>query len=1341
MSVKDLDLILNKEAIIATFPASFLAQHPQDVELVYRTHAKTHLPLGDTTKHVQTIQRWVTGQNKGAFVGAVVGDYGHGKTSFQIHVWDQCTQHNILSIPPFSWHRVSDITEGISSWAEHVISGSSPGLVQRMKELHEFYREKTATELAETIAKIRGEEVDKVLSYLRSIDDMGALDISTAPAKILDYCSELSGLVKEAGFEGLLVLLDEPEQTALGLSTSKVAQILFELTTGLLQREGDFGFFISMPERFLASAQQTYPALTARLQGRKCMPRLRDIYGSGFAEDLWSRYVQVFGLEYESPKIVAPEALAAIGQIGSSDRNDLSYGPRTVVSAFGRMIKHYLDLGAPYRPSDLVDDVLNQEIFVAPDYATRIRSYQDSCGAEFSNLKVLAAFPNGVGPSEAEALGLDPTILEDSRRQGITYKRMNVYGPSVLRKSAQEASQRDELLDTVEDILREYAPNPGSFAVARDAFITHLLPRIFPSRQGQQLVGWDLGRSWSKPNRDGVRVAEFVGAFRQTEREYPGRRIAVAVGPLSRDLRVSSNPLEGDSSPDLVVQIDLRWSAEMLPIEEAFRVTPGNASKGETGLVKVCLNMAELKIPTSVIENLPDWEEDVVLSLMGTLFLVGEMGKRTLSHEAQGQWEAYREVLARETLSAMVAPALRDRAREFTNMVMTGSLPDLIGNSCLWALRSRYPNYSTLIRQPQWEKKVQEYILVLQNQSIPRQCKRGRTPWVATKEEAAKAFNSTVTGLSDSFAGYENLLTMRTHDGKLQVDFMIHPLEQAIVDEIKQNSRSPLAKMNSKECWWLSFQDVAEILTCSGYRISEIKKIVDIGTSRASFHVGEHQGKQILYCVPIDPEELRAALRGKLQELKDQVTEFVHVPDYQSSVDTEQLAKDIEEVQDDAQADSVVSRIDAELLQNASRLPSFFDRLGEAVDSVAGDSREIRRLLQESRMMASIQTSITGSSGFCSDLNLYIRTNLLAAVTEIDSSAERIIASCAKARKTYMANHKGSVVELAKALAEGWELLERQRDERKALKSRVSSLERNLSEYDCWRRLLVQSDELYDKILELKKDPVHQTRAQEFLGQLTGIWKDISKHLETRNTLGLGSHKQFAQQIQAVDESRAKYLSQLGTAFNKRKAEINQMLEQVDLSERVAEVYNPADDKGSYARVYSRAVNVIREALEVEMQEIQDQVLNVLYLRDVAGRLQADKANPLLSDLEKALSVVSKMPSVLDVAWVESAVSDEVSDNGSLVNIRSAIRGSRNSVRAAVTLVRSLPRSEQQLTASASNMLQIIPRGEPIDLKLMVLKLMETGVPSSEVLDLALQSLSELFKQERVVVRVELPKR
>jgi len=598
MSISDLDTILNKDAIIATYPASHLRSNPEQVEQMYRAHAKTHIPLGDTSKYVDTIFKWVGGQNKGSFIGSVVGDYGHGKTSFQVHVWEESTERKVLAVPPFSWKKVADMIEGTAAWADYMLAENNPDQARQAKKIFEQYREKSLRETAAKVSQETGQDIEDIIKSLEVLVEQGAsVGIKITPDRFLDYCEDLTVVIKEAGYSGLLMLLDEPEVAAKELGFAPVSQILFDIANGLLQRQGDFGVFISMPENFLASAQRTFGSLPARLQERKCMSRLRDIYGSDFAQQLWSSYIKSFDLGSDGKKIVSPETLIAIGQVASSGRKDLSYGPRTVVSTFGRMVHNYKETGATYEIEDFINDCLEDEILISPDYSTTIRECLNSPEAsklDKKQVKILAAFPNGMRYEQVEALGIERSFLDQAKSSGVVYKSHYLYGLNVLRKSGSEIVDK-EPDQSIEDIFGEFAPSPQSFNAAKDTFIKYVLPLIFEKRSGQQLLGWDIQRDWLE-RKGGVKFAEYVGAFKQTVMDYPKRRVAVAIGPTT-ELIEPEEFRDFESASDVLIHFLLHWNIEEALPEQRVEIKEGNLRKSEPSIIRIAIDLASDSIP------------------------------------------------------------------------------------------------------------------------------------------------------------------------------------------------------------------------------------------------------------------------------------------------------------------------------------------------------------------------------------------------------------------------------------------------------------------------------------------------------------------------------------------------------------------------------------------------------------------------------------------------------------------------------------------------------------------------------------------------------------------------
>ena len=208
MSVDDLDLILKKDPIINTFPVSELEAKPERVEQDYLTHAKTHLSLGDTEKHADTIFKWVSGQNKGTFIGAFEGNYGEGKTSFLVHVWAKSTERKIFTVPPFRWASLADALEAAAAWLRYILRSADPLLGKKAERLHEEFRRKSLEETAGETAAQTGGDYETILATLRYQVEQGIRVTEVTPERFLNYCARATEIVQESGYLGFLVLLE-----------------------------------------------------------------------------------------------------------------------------------------------------------------------------------------------------------------------------------------------------------------------------------------------------------------------------------------------------------------------------------------------------------------------------------------------------------------------------------------------------------------------------------------------------------------------------------------------------------------------------------------------------------------------------------------------------------------------------------------------------------------------------------------------------------------------------------------------------------------------------------------------------------------------------------------------------------------------------------------------------------------------------------------------------------------------------------------------------------------------------------------------------------------------------
>jgi hypothetical protein len=1346
MALSELSLILNKDPIIATYPAEYLRSNPEQVELVYRTHARTHVPIGDTSKYVGTILRWVRGENKGAFIGAVVGDYGHGKTSFQIHVWDQCTQSDVFAVPPFWWRDTGDILAGVAAWVKHVLKEKHAETCRMANKLYDRYRERTIQQAAEAAAQRTGRAVDEVLLILKATHGLEGMTLSLEadPEDLLNYCAELTDLLKNAGFRGLLLLLDEPENAAKSLGSAKVSQILFDLANGLLQRQGDYGALVSIPEKFLASIQRSFASLPARLQGRDCMPRLRDLYGPEFPVTLWDRMTATFGLNDDERQMIAPETLVAIGQVASSDRGDLAYGPRTVISAFSRAAERYMKTGSTYGPIDFVHDCLEAEILVTHEYPTRVRdslSDATTAGLDESTVKLLAAYPQGVTPAFAFSIGLSEDSLTDFKRAGLVHKRGSVY---VLRGLQKEkgASRPDhhELQDLIEEIFTEFAPSWESFATARDAFLKHAVPTVFPRRQGQQLVGWELPEPWAEFQVHG-RFGYAVGAFRQTERDYPRRRVALLIGPVGQEVKPANFTSELDDLVDILVHMELRWSSEQVLSGRPLVLCQGQPADREPGLVRVTLDLAGDPISQEWLES---FVEPELLTPLGVLNLMGEIDRRQLSHDAQGQWKSLREVLLRKLTARVLSDErIMAQAAVETNQGASGSPADLIGYLTLTVLRKRYPDYYTLIRQPRWTEKVDHYLRALNNQSISLACKRGKEPWIAPKADVAFAFNTNVMNLGDCFNGYEHLVAVRlgARQDQAEVQFRTHPLEQKIMDEIMSNKTGRKLRINGKECWWADFATVRTTLLCSGYQEEEVKKIVEMAKIRGTFLAGSDRGRPVLYCPPLDKEQMRAQLKEKLSELRQDISGLEGLPDYCPPSTIQEIDAEIDRVEDDAHMDSVLGRINRAHEDNKNLLASYFDRLTSSLDQLQRKTQTLSHPMENSRQFSALQSSPTGSSRWCADLGKYIFANLKADSNDIKEKADWLGRQHADVKKTYASNRGGSAPERLDRVKRGFSELDRLEREANDLKTRIDLLLAYLSDYDAWKKVLTQSDELYSHLLQLRQE--YPDKGAELLERLEHIWSDITDHLASRNVMGLGSYRQFLDKLASVDSERKNYMQSLRDTFERRKKSMNDLLGRVGLPSdcRVTEVFNPADRLGSDDRLLQQAAKHIAHFRESEVADLLRQRTELVYARDVLGRIVDEAATSIMTRADAAIAKLQQAAEIESPAWLREVVTE----NDNIAPLMADVRDGFEQARAIARDIRAVLRQSPAVTSSAlsetaSQMLALMPVAEPMNLKQLILQLIEGGLDPSGALDLALECLAELFMKDKVDIRLGLPR-
>jgi hypothetical protein len=237
---------------------------------------------------------------------------------------------------------------------------------------------------------------------LRMVED-GVLLLNITPNEIVRFFTQMTELVREAGFEGLVVIPDELQQyLEPEIKSGKVDPLgpLFSIVDNLRNQQGKlaFGLLMIITSKELGVINDQRGDLIDRLRGNTldCA-----IYDREFPARLWVRFAETFDFAQSAPRLIDEYALESLGQIAS--RQDLSNGPRTVINAFRRIAQRALEAAGqlvPYSPIDLIDDFLGNRIaFDARKIIQEVTNaalatsfVRDNAALEYA-VKLLAGFP------------------------------------------------------------------------------------------------------------------------------------------------------------------------------------------------------------------------------------------------------------------------------------------------------------------------------------------------------------------------------------------------------------------------------------------------------------------------------------------------------------------------------------------------------------------------------------------------------------------------------------------------------------------------------------------------------------------------------------------------------------------------------------------------------------------------------------------------------------------------------------------------------------------------------------------------------------------------------------
>jgi hypothetical protein len=848
MSLEGLGVVLEKEPVVGTPAARRLEESPEDVEAMYLRHVRSYVPLGraaegaddqmSVSDYEQRLIRMV--KDGKAPKGYVTADFGYGKTSTCAFIWDRCRAANLLAVPPFQIEELDHLLRATYGWVRYNLARTRPLLVERASEIYDKYKVASF----ERIAKNRPD----ALAVLQDEYRAGRYRLELNATDYIHFFEEMTALVLEAGYEGLVVLVDELQQyidPAIKAGVRDPISPLFDLVQALVTRKGylKFGLIFSIPSKELGVINDQRGDLVQRLKMDQLAMDLRTVYDQAFARRLWETLATEADFTTEAGRIIAPETLVALGEIAA--RDDLANGPRTVVNVFKVMIARYLAGNGktdPYSPLNLIDDFLNGQISfdgeskiqraVGTALASRLVSgHPDRERA----IRLFAAFPTeGATRPILERYGL-ATVADDLANVGQGELVIFVGGGRdsagreepigiTLRGLEPVISNVDWLQTTIREFTRTYfETNELIVRRAVDAFIVLLRERIFTAPQ------WKVAEElWAGLTQN--RGIVFEGSFASTRRKYPERVVHIRI------LADSDTPRTEATHGDMVLEFILQ---RHLDVSEGERRRLGGTldlESGERDTAYFSLNLMH-RSSTEIYRDLHTTLQPVVNPWKLTPLLMLSLYQYIEEKRAKGLIPKGDDPFVRDNFQpTLLDHCLDELFNEDLGAPVAANEARIVEETFRRLCDRLLPRYHTLMVTDQWRNALKDYRTALER--LPsRYEKQGAERFSGLKEDLANKFNRSNTALDSFITTFGELIEAieRWQGGKPGVvRFKLHPLEEEIRQQLEKSPEKATrgSEGNRHTVRVLATAQVYAEAQRQGYRTEEIDEVLTLMEKR-----------------------------------------------------------------------------------------------------------------------------------------------------------------------------------------------------------------------------------------------------------------------------------------------------------------------------------------------------------------------------------------------------------------------------------------------------------------------------------------------------------------------------
>lgn len=1296
MSDLRLEKLRHMESTIGTFTTSELIADPKFVYETYLEHAETHMSLGDLSNYVSSLIKWVK-NNQGTLIGAITGEYGYGKTSTAIYLWQQCEKENIIAVPPFEWNKLQDIVDGTWAWVRYKINNIEPRSVSIVDAIYKRYQAKSIQEFSES------EEIS--VSKVQDLVNRRKVHLECNSENVIDFISEMSECIEKiGGWYGPLIFTDELQVTmseyqTRHLSRDEFMQDLFGLLNPLLNKKGSYGLIIGLPLNTETIINGARPDILQRLQNCNFYIRPNNMYTRSFPKSLWDKFANTFQFQDISSDILSDDTLDSFGQIAF--RNDLGAGPRTVIRSMQIAIKSFDERQTPYTPIDLINDYLENKIafdsggkLIAAVNEVLQSTEVLTLNQAAETIKLMSAFPFGCPDSHFERYGLTSVKDELTRKLYTEYLYRYPEGISLRKLAPTERGAEPRFIELTKEFIQTYSESDRDIDTAVNAFNNVVIFEQFldgANRRSDQIEGWIRD-----PQNRGV----FSGTF---DRRYPERKVAFKASNDKNQLVLQDVELGIGFYLMPNCDYSLPGKIEIINNENSYCIVSLNL---------LCRSTTPLNIP--YIEDLGYPITKVTPAFMlSLLYFLRSRLDQIPEDEKRIQIPTFERRLIDSSIELLLNSDLHTNS-DIHNLSKVGKyLPEEIFSRLC---KLRYPFYETLITTGRWVGNYTQLISALENNKISTSIGvlRGNKSIKMPVPEALSLLSETriqtLKGLIENLNGCLEFDSGNKNDSTATIKFKLHPAEEAFMELLRTSEEKK--KRGNDELHALEEKKALNFLLNQGYRLEEIGIILKLLKTRRL--IGYDEGSACFLEILESPDERRESILSSLSDLEKKMATLSEIPDF----DSDEFQAIINRLQSDVTNCNDIEKLEdyqSKLVDLSSKLIIFIKKWADKLTFDLEKAQNEVIQISNSSLPDELNTSLKSDVNWVGELSncqLLLIEKYQKSISNYKSIGKQITSGL-KEWSDASSNNPNALITLYNATFNV-------KTQMKSANIEISSAKAYLVSYLAWSRVLNIASTIYKEALRCKAT----YKFDEFKDEVDSIFEKIFENLNKKRLESLANHEIFYSQLQNLQSKIDAWIRDRRDIFMQMKISFENSIRDLSISQFNIRVnFDPYDPSTSRENLYDEVLEKIGIKISELVKDFKRYSTEVLF----AERVFSSDVSKVKQELKLTNSDLERIKNLLTI--------EDIKDQSSFDKLCEEVRLLQNNLFQISESVHGV--LEKRLTSSdEDNILNLLQDLRETDLSnLIVQRISIEGEMFS--LDSLLKVVLDLFKKNQVIIRIE----